>query len=101
MEEDETIQTYREAVKDTEEYAKEVNALDIKSKNLAGEYNNKSYEEIQQSVVDQLKEMDAFKNKTDEELKAIADIQLKGISNEIDTLQSNYILIQSLLKDRN
>lgn len=98
MEEDETIQNYRKALKDTEEYTKEISSLDIKSKNLAGEYNNKSYEEIQQSVVDQLKGMDAFKDKTDEELKAIADMQLTNISGNIDDLQSRYVIIQNLLK---
>lgn len=101
MNEDDTIKQYREAIEDSKEYAKELNKLDIKERNAEGQYKDKSYEEIQQSVVDDLKQMQEFKGKTDEELKTIADIQLQGISDEIDTLQNNYLIIQDLLKNAN
>ena len=95
----EEVTKYKDALQDTEKYSKELNSLNIQEKELMGEYEGKSYEEIQQSVVNDLKSMDAFKNKTDEELKNLADIQLTGISDSINALQNDYMIIKNLLAD--
>lgn len=96
---DEEVTKYKQALEDTEKYSKELNSLTIQENEALGKYDGKSYEEIQQSVVNELKTMDAFKNKTDEELKSLADIQLTGISSSIDELQNNYMIIKNLLED--
>ena len=96
---DEEVTKYKQALEDTEKYSKELNSLTIQENEALGKYDGKSYEEIQQSVINELKTMDAFKNKTDEELKSLADIQLTGISSSIDELQNNYMIIKNLLED--
>lgn len=93
------VEVYKGAMADIEKYSKEINSLGIQQKADRGEYNGKTYEEIQQSVVNDLRGMDAFKGKTDEELRAIADLQLQGISDSIDELRNNYLIIQGLLED--
>lgn len=93
----EDVTKYKQAIEDAEKYSKELNTLNLQDKENKGEFNGKTYEQIQQEVVDELRGMDAFKNKTDEELRNLADIQLKGISSSIDELQSNYTIIKDLL----
>lgn len=99
MEEDDTILKYKNAIADKEAYSKELNSLGLQEKAKSGAYDNKTYEQIQQEVMNDLKQMDAFKNKTDEELRTLADLQLQGISDSIDELQNNYMIIKGLLNN--
>ena len=93
MEDD--VNTYKKALEEVSKYTTEIQALDINFDKMT---DINEFEKGRQQLVDYLKTLDEYKNKSNEEVTQAADLYISSVSQNADQLLNKIYAINTLVE---